>query len=169
MSYTREMLERWFPKDTRMQKAMELQRDSVAASESGLQTTAQSTERIEQASVLVLASNNAFSNERVLALDPSIAGTDDGNTLTLKTSAVVPRITGGFTVSIAAVGNSQFLVPLTGILATTGNPETLSKKTLATPKISGLGDFADDTAAAAGGVPVTGLYRTGSVVKVRVT
>jgi len=31
-----------------------------------------------------------------------------------------------------------------------------------------LQDFADDTAADAGGVPVGGLYRTGSVIKVRV-
>lgn len=33
---------------------------------------------------------------------------------------------------------------------------------------AGLQDFADDTAAAAGGVAVGALYRTGSVVKVRV-
>ena len=32
-----------------------------------------------------------------------------------------------------------------------------------------LQDYADDTAAAAGGVPVGYLYRTGSIVKVRVT
>ena len=32
-----------------------------------------------------------------------------------------------------------------------------------------LQEFADDSAAEAGGVPVGGLYRTGSVVKVRVT
>lgn len=32
-----------------------------------------------------------------------------------------------------------------------------------------LQDFADDTAAAAGGVAVGSLYRTGSAVKVRVT
>lgn len=32
----------------------------------------------------------------------------------------------------------------------------------------GLSDYADDTAAAAGGIPVNGLYRTGSVVKIRV-
>jgi hypothetical protein len=32
-----------------------------------------------------------------------------------------------------------------------------------------LSDYADDTAAAAGGVPLNGVYRTGSVVKVRVT
>lgn len=33
---------------------------------------------------------------------------------------------------------------------------------------SALEDYADDTAAAAGGVPVGALYRTGSVIKVRV-
>lgn len=32
---------------------------------------------------------------------------------------------------------------------------------------SALQDFADDSAAALGGVPLWGLYRTGSVVKVR--
>jgi hypothetical protein len=32
-----------------------------------------------------------------------------------------------------------------------------------------LQDFADDTAAAAGGVEIGGLYRTGSTVKVRVS
>ena len=31
------------------------------------------------------------------------------------------------------------------------------------------GDYADDTAAATAGVPVGGYYRTGSVLKVRVT
>ena len=30
-----------------------------------------------------------------------------------------------------------------------------------------LQDFADDTAAAAGGIAIGGLYRTGSIVKVR--
>lgn len=34
---------------------------------------------------------------------------------------------------------------------------------------SALADFADDTAAAAGGVAIGSLYRTGSAVKVRVT
>jgi hypothetical protein len=35
--------------------------------------------------------------------------------------------------------------------------------------IPALNDYADDTAAAAAGIPVGFLYRTGSVVKVRVT
>lgn len=36
-------------------------------------------------------------------------------------------------------------------------------------RFAALGNFADDTAAAAGGIPVGGLYRTASAVKVRVT
>jgi hypothetical protein len=32
-----------------------------------------------------------------------------------------------------------------------------------------IGNFADDAAAAAGSVPVGGIYRTGSVLKIRVT
>lgn len=35
-------------------------------------------------------------------------------------------------------------------------------------KVTGLSEYADDTAAATGGVPVDGLYRTGSVLKIRV-
>jgi hypothetical protein len=35
--------------------------------------------------------------------------------------------------------------------------------------IEGLGDYADDAAAATGGVPVNGVYRTGSVLKIRVS
>lgn len=36
-------------------------------------------------------------------------------------------------------------------------------------QFQGLGDYADDSAAASGGVPVGGLYRTGSQVMVRVS
>lgn len=37
-----------------------------------------------------------------------------------------------------------------------------------TEQFASLGDFADDTAAASGGVAVGELYRTGSAVKIRV-
>lgn len=36
-------------------------------------------------------------------------------------------------------------------------------------RFSALGNYADDIAAAAAGVPIGGLYRTASAVKVRVT
>lgn len=37
-----------------------------------------------------------------------------------------------------------------------------------TDQLSNLSEYADDTAAAAGGVEVGGFYRTGSAIKVRV-
>lgn len=166
---TREMLGRWFKGDQRMIKAMEDQQASVIASAQGLQTTAQATDRIEAASVLVLAGNNTFTNERVLKLGKGLAGIDADGNLTLQTNDSVPTVTGNFRVTMTAAGDSQFLVPFSGTLATIANAETLSNKTLASPKVTGLVDYADDTAAAAGGVPIGGLYRTASAVKVRVT
>lgn len=169
MSYTRLMLSRWFKGDERMIRAMEDQQTKVDQSAAGLQTTAQTTDKIEAASVLVLAGNNAFTNERVLELGEGLSGVDDGSMLRLSTSDTVPKVTGGFRVSMTAAGESQFLVPLTGTLATLANTETLSNKTLASPKMTGLSDYADDVAAAAGGVAVGGLYRTASAVRIRVT
>jgi hypothetical protein len=165
---TREMLGRWFKGDQRMIKAMEEQQRLVVTSAQGLQTTAQATDRIEAASVIVLASNAAFSNERVLQLGKGLVGEDLDGKVTIQTSDVVPTVTGGFRVTMTAAGDSQFLVPFNGTLATIANTETLSNKTLASPKMSGLSNYADDTAAAAGGVVVGQTYRTGSVIKVRV-
>jgi hypothetical protein len=167
VSYTRLMLSRWFKGDERMIRAMEEQQSKVEAASSGLQTTAQTTDRIEAASVLVLAGNNAFTNERVLELGSGLAGVDDGNTLRLSTSKIVPLITGDFRVSIVASGDSQFQVPFRGTLATIANPETLSNKTLDKPKVSGLGNYTSDAAAATGGVPVGGLYHNAGVVRIR--
>lgn len=166
---TREMLQRWFPGDKRMQRAMEQQRDSIAASEEGLNTTATATQTIQDASVLVLASNGAFNNERVLSLGKGLSGDDRNGVLTIQTSRAVPTVNGGYAVTFVVVGATQVRLPLSGTLATVGNAETLASKTLDAPKLSGLGNYADDTAAATGGVPVGGVYRNGSVLQVRVT
>lgn len=47
-------------------------------------------------------------------------------------------------------------------------PRLVAQRLNALPDFAALGDFADDTAAATGGVAVGSLYRTGSAVKVRV-
>lgn len=52
--------------------------------------------------------------------------------------------------------------------AITVSDVALSARFAALPPVTGLVDYADDAAAAAGGVPVAGYYRTGSVVKIRV-
>ena len=47
--------------------------------------------------------------------------------------------------------------------------ERLNRDKFAAADFAALQDFADDTAAATGGVAIGSLYRTGSVVKVRVS
>lgn len=47
--------------------------------------------------------------------------------------------------------------------------KTLERRLTAATDYTTLGDYADDVAAAAGGVAVGSLYRTGSAVKVRVS
>ncbi len=44
--------------------------------------------------------------------------------------------------------------------------DKLNRRTLG---LDNLSDYVDDVAAAAGGVPVGGFYRTGSTIKVRVS
>lgn len=153
----------------RMIRAMETQAQAVDDATTGLETQATATELMKDASVVVLAPNGAFEGERVLVLGQGLVGIDDGSTLTVRTSSKVPLVNGNFTLSFTLAGNTTVAIPLTGVMATQGNIETLSNKTLAAPKLSGLGNYADDTAAAAGGVPVGGVYHNAGALRVRLT
>lgn len=139
---------------------------STETVQQGLAANVEATEALDQATVLVLSPNAAFQNERVLAIGFGLGFTVDAGTYTLFSKG--PEVSGGFTCTLQTFGNTTVAMPLSGQLATTGNVETLRRKTLDAPKLSGLGDYADDTAAATGGVPVGGVYRTGSALKVRV-
>lgn len=165
----RKLLGEVFPDNPRIIRAMETQAQAVDAATDGLETQAGATAAMQDASVLVLAPNEAFKGERVLVLGQGLSGTDDGSKLVLKTSGKVPLVSGDFTLLLALSGNTTVAVPLTGVLATVENAETLKNKTLDVPKLSGLGDYADDAAAATGGVPVGGVYRSGSALMVRVS
>ncbi len=169
MSYTRLMLQRWFKGDERMIRAMEDQQKQVVESANGLQTTAQTTDKLEQASVIVLAGNQSFTNERVLDLGRGLTGEDRDGVLTIQTSDIVPLVTGGFSVALVAVGNSQVRLPLTGTLATVGNPETLQRKTLDGLILINIGNYANDAAAAGGGVPIGGVYHASGALRMRLT
>lgn len=163
----RKLLAEVFPNNPRLVRAMEAQAQAVDDTASGLQTQATATDAMKDASVIVLAPNGAFEGERVLQLGAGLIGIDDGSTLTIATSSKVPLVNGDFTLFITLAGNSNVAIPLAGALATTGNVETLANKTLAAPKLSGLGNYADDTAAAAGGVPVGGVYHDAGALRVR--
>ncbi len=166
---TRAELQEVFGNKPRLIRAFEDQASDVDVNSSGLATTAAATEALNDATVLVLSPNTAFANERVLKLSSSLSGTDGGGELFLDVSDNIPKINGGFKLFLTVGGESRVVMPLAGTLATVQNKETLLNKTLNAPSIAGLGDYADDAAASAGGIPVTGIYRTGSTLKVRVT
>lgn len=164
----RKLLGEVYPDNPRFVRAMEAQALAVDAATDGLDTQATATEAMQDASVIVLAANQAFNGERVLVLGQGLSGIDADGKLTLQTSGKVPLVSGDFTLLLALAGNTTVSLPLVGTLATLANVETLANKTINAPKLSGLGDYADDAAAATGGVPVNGVYRNGSNLCVRV-
>lgn len=154
--------------DKRLVAAFEQQAQVVQETQQQAGDTVAATSALQDATFITLSPNETLTGERVLKVGPgiSIATTDDA--VTLSVSDEVPHVSGGFAVQMIAQGRSTLILPLAGTLATRSGEETLNNKTLASPLLDGIGDYADDTAAAAGGVAVGGIYRTGSVLKVRV-
>lgn len=152
--------------DMRVVRQFETLQERVAASSETVTANVEKTEALEDATFLTLSANAALPNERVLVLGEGLSF-DTATEGQVKISASVVA-TGGHLVQFSSAGPATLALPIAGIVATTSNTETLENKTLDAPSITGLGDYADDTAAAAGGVPVDGIYRNGSVLQVRV-
>lgn len=165
----RDLLAIAFPNQPRIQRAFEDQAIAVVETSAASVQAVAATDALQDATFLTLSPNATLTGERVLALGSGLLGSSDANTFTLSLSGTVARSANQYTISLVPEGNCTLFLPLTGYLATRGGVETLSAKTLDAPKVTGIGDYADDTAAAAGGVPVTGVYRTGSNLRVRVT
>ena len=162
----RDVIAKLFDGDKRSIAAFEEQQRKLAEVDSVVTTNLDATTALKDASIVTLSANAELTNERVLAFGRGIAGKVTDAQIIL--SATGPTVNGGFEVQFAIAGDATLSLPLAGILATRDHTETLERKTLAAPKLSGLGDYVDDAAAAVGLVPVGGIYRTGSALKVRV-
>ena len=166
---TRADLARVFGDDPVLIAAFEQQQETVEATAAATSGAVAATGDIQAATVLVLSANEAFENERIFTPEGGIEAVDEDGLLKVRVDATVPRIDGGFSATFITTGTTAVIFPMNGTLATTSGTETFTNKTLAAPKLSGLGNYADDSAAAAGGVPVGGVYRDGSTLKVRVS
>lgn len=124
---------------------------------------------IASAEVLTLAPSAALPNGRALVLGDGFDSVDDGETLSVSLSDLAAKVDGGHPVTFVVTGPTSLVLPEIGTLVSTDAEQTMSNKTLAAPAFSGLGNFANDAAAAAGGVAIGGTYRNGSVLQVRVT
>lgn len=151
MTIPRWLLEKHFGGDQRMIRAMESQSQTVS---DGVAATS----ALADATVIVLSPNGDFTNERVLEVGDGIAIeiTDE----TVKLSVENVATTQGFPVTLIAQGLTQLILPVTGTVMVGESPEV---------DVTALGNYADDTAAATGGVAVGQLYRNGSALMVRVS
>lgn len=151
----REALARHFKDDHRTVAAFEQLFDSAESNTAQLASAAEATEALQDATVLVLSANAALTNERILKLDDGLVADDDGTYLTISLADVAR--TAGFAVNLISAGDAELIIPLLGTV--------LVKEHIGA---SVYGNYANDAAAAAAGVPVEGFYRNGSVLMVRV-
>lgn len=164
--FLREDLAQFFGSNPRLMRAFEDQSAAVQETTEAVSSTVAATESLQDATVVVLSANGAFTNERILQLEPGLEMVDNGTHVTIRLEGVAR--TSDYDVTLIPPGDATLFLPLTGTLVTRENAETLAQKTLSAPKLTALGNHVDDVAAAAGGVPVGGVYRNGSVVMVRV-
>ena len=162
----RYILEQVFPGNVRAIREFEAQSDMVESL--ARQSSAPGTENSTDATYITASPNDQLPNERVLTVGEGLSVVDDDGIFRIDTTNELPKSGNGFQVIFSSTAPAIILIPPTGRMATTGNIETLTNKTLTAPKYSGLGDYANDAAAAGGGVPIGGSYRNGSVLMVRV-
>lgn len=162
----RDVLHAAFGGNRRAVQQFETMQAQVADTEEAVTANVAETGSLKNAVFVTLSANAELPNERVLALGPGLSfDLAVPGVVRVDTSAYT---TGGHDVQFSVTGPTVLSLPLTGTVATRAGTETLKNKTLDSPLVSGLANHADDAAAAAGGVPVGGLYRNGSAVQVRV-
>lgn len=166
----RDALTRALNGDRRLVAAFEQQAQAVGETQEAVTVQAVATEALQDATVLTLSPNGALTNERVLKLGDGVRADDDGTYLTLSVDDRFAHVAGGFRVDLAAEGDTAVVLPLGGVLATLSGEETLTSKTLnaavLVAAILNASEYATDAAAAAGGVPVGGLYlKAGAVFR----
>lgn len=160
--FQRDDLAQFFGNNPRLLRAFEDQSIAVQDAAESIGATA----ALKDATVIVLSANGDFTNERVLEIGDGIDVeiTDTAVRLSVKDVAR----TQDFGVTFVPPAEVELFLPPEGTLVAAEIETTLLKKTINAPKLSGLGNYANDAAAAGGGVPVTGMYRNGSVLMIRV-
>lgn len=159
----RDDLAQFFGSNPRLLAAFEDQAQAVETNTNAVADTA----ALKDATVIVLSANGDFTNERVLELGDGID--IEVNDTTVKFSVKDVARTADFGVTLIPPAEVELFLPPEGTLVSAESPAFLENKTLSAPALDTIGNYANDAAAAAGGVPVTGVYRNGSVLMVRVT
>ena len=146
--------------------AFEQQSQSVEATSEQAAETQQVAETQQTSPVLTWAASSIFTNERILTGGPGVQLKNDGTNVAISLSAV-PDIEGGHKVTFLVSAPTALYLPPSGVVSTIAGIETLSNKVLDRPKVAVWGNYMNDAAAAAAGVPIGGIYRNGSQLMIR--
>lgn len=150
---TRADLVKVFGNNPKAIQAFETLQVKVASGEAAQTTTTATTDALQDATVVVLSSNNAFTNERILAVGSGLSIEDNGGQVVLHLANPI-AVLGSGTLRFAIEADTTVSLPQSGTLLTDDIP----------------GPFLDDPAAAAAGIEVGKIYRkTGGTVAWRVT
>jgi hypothetical protein len=119
-------------------------------------TGVESTQALQDATVLTLSANDTLTNERIVQAGRGIQLTDTGAALVIAMIANL-IINGNNRLTFNLLADTNLTVIQSGTVMVEESP------------MANLGNYASDAAAAAGGVPVAGLYHTAGTVKVRLS
>lgn len=139
---TRDDLSRLFPNNLKAVIAFEQLFLRLGAATQAITSGVAATDALNDATIVTLSPNNTLNNERVLAVDSSFMTiTDTGGSVVLGLLYSIAA-TYGYRLELGLVGDTQVTIPYSGTMLT-----------------SGIGVYADDAAAAAGGVGVGEFYK----------
>jgi hypothetical protein len=114
----------------------------------------------------VLSANGDFTNERVLQVGDGIGIEITDTHVRLFTENVARTREGE--VTLIPPADVELFLPPEGTLVSEESAAVLYQKALDAPRLQSIPNFANDAAAAAGGVDIAQIYRNGSVLMVRV-
>jgi hypothetical protein len=154
MTLRRADLEQFFGSNPRLLREFEDQAQTVETISNGVADT----QALKDATVIVLSANGDFTNERVLQIGDGIDIDITADTVTLSVKDVAR--TQDHQATFVPPADVLLFLPPDGMLVSTTTPLS---------QYPGFGDYANDAAAAAGGVPVGFPYHTTGAMKVRLT
>lgn len=105
-------------KNPRLIRTFQALGENLTATEDATTGVVADTAALKDAAFVTLSANAELPNERVLRFGPGIAGDVGSSSLTLKLDRNVPQVSGGFSATFVAAGDSQLGLPLAGTLAT---------------------------------------------------
>jgi hypothetical protein len=152
---TRADLQRVFGNEPKVIRFFEDLFVSNASNSEAAAAAGQATQAIQDASVVTLGPNAAFNNERVLTPGDGVELDTSNPAIVLIKLLNLIVLNGGFQCVFNLAADTNLDLPVAGRLMTDA-------------VFAGLGNYANDAAASAGGVAVGSLYRNGSVLMVRV-